>query len=235
MKYLLCLLLILTTPFGVYGSSAKPQLIDRQEMEQVFNDYLAEQSNLLPHIELRFKKIALPEAYQIPQGRVEHQVIPAKVGVIGSRRLTLLTRVDGQTVSNQSVRVELEALAEIQIATSSMRRGEILNAQDTELRYQDISKIREPIFDQTDVIGKRLKRSVRLGQPLQTNQIEFPPVIKRGDRVIIQARNEGLMLTAAGEAKQDGRTGEAIRVMNSNSRNEVLCQVVASGVVKVEF
>ena len=43
------------------------------------------------------------------------------------------------------------------------------------------------------------------------------------------------MLTAAGEAKQDGRTGEAIRVMNSNSRKEILCQVVAPGLVKVEF
>jgi len=235
MKYLLCLLLVLTTPFWVYGSSTKHQLIDRQEIEQVFNDYLAEQSNLLPHIELRFKKIEFPDAYQVPQGRVEHQVIPAKVGVIGSRRLTLLTRVDGQTVSNQSIRVELEALAEIEIATSSMRRGKILSAQDIELRYQDISKIREPIFDQTDIIGKRLKRSVRLGQPLQVNQVEFPPVIKRGDRVIIQAQNQGLMLTAAGEAKQDGRTGEEIRVMNSNSRKEVLCQVVASGLVKVEF
>lgn len=235
MKYLLCLLLILATPFGVYGSTTSYQLIDRQEMEQVLNDYLAEQSDLLPHVELRFKEISLPEAFQVPQGRIAYQVIPAKPGVIGSLRFTLLTRVDGQTVSNQSIRVEVEALAEIAVATSALRRGEILSAQDIELRYQNIAKIKEPIFDQTEVIGKRLTRSVRLGDPLQRHQIEFPPVIKRGELVVIQASGRGLTLTAAGEARQDGRAGESIRVMNSNSRKEVLCQVVAPGLVTVEF
>jgi len=235
MKYLFFLLLTLTAPFVVYGSSTTYQLIDHQAMEQVFNDYLAEESNRLPHIELRFKKIALPKAYKVPPGRIQHQVIPAKTRVIGSRRLTLLTRVDGQTVSNQSIRVELEAMAEIAIVTSAMRRGKILNEQDVELRYQDISKIKNPIFDLSAIIGKRLERSVRLGDPLQTNQVEFPPVIKRGERVVIQVESQGLMLSAAGEAKQDGQTGETIQVMNSNSHKQIRCQVVAPGLVKVEL
>ncbi|MCW8859517.1 MAG: flagellar basal body P-ring formation chaperone FlgA [Deltaproteobacteria bacterium] len=235
MKYLLSLLLLVITPHMGYGSSTSHQLITQQEMEQVLNDYIAEESDLLPHVELRFKELSLPDAYQVPQGRIEHQVIPAKPGVIGSRRFTLLTRVAGQTVSNQSVRVELEALAEVAVVTGALRRGQILDAQDVELRYQNISHIKEPIFDQAEIIGKRLKRSVRLGDPLQRHQIEFPPVIKRGERVVIQANGHGLTLTAAGEAKQDGRTGEAIRVMNSNSHKEILCQVVAPGLVKVEL
>ncbi len=240
MKYLLCLFLILSTPLMVYGATQKAasktgQLIDQQEMEQIFGDYLAEQSRLLPHVDLRFKSLNLPKPYHVPAGRITHQVIPAKPGVIGSRRMTLMTRVDGRIISNKSVRVELESLAEITVITGALRRGTILDSDDVEMRYQEISRLNAPIFSVEDVIGKRLKRSVRLGEPLQRNQVEFPPVIKRGERVVIQARSQGLMLTAAGEAKQDGRTGEAIRVMNSNSRKEILCQVVAPGLVKVEF
>ena len=240
MRYLLCLFLVLSTPLMVYGatqqSAAKTgQLIDQQEMKQILSDYLAEQSTLLPHVDLRFKSITLPKPYQLPAGRISHQVVPAKPGTIGSRRMTLMTRVNGRIISNQSVRVELEALAEVAVISGTLRRGAILDRDDVELRYQDITRLKAPIFSVEDVIGKRLKRSVRLGEPLQRNQIEFPPVIKRGERVVIQARSQGLMLTAAGEAKQDGRTGEAIRVMNSNSRKEVLCQVVAPGLVKVEF
>ncbi|MEA3362573.1 MAG: flagellar basal body P-ring formation chaperone FlgA [Thermodesulfobacteriota bacterium] len=240
MKYLLCLFLVLSTPFMVYGAtgqaSAKTsQLIDQREMEQILGDYLVEQSKLLPHVDLRFKSMTLPKAYQVPAGRIDHQIIPAKPGTIGSRRMTLMTRVDGRIISNQSVRVELEALAEVVVITGTLRRGTILDGGDVELRYQDITRLKAPLFSVADVIGKRLKRSVRLGEPLQQQQVEFPPVIKRGERVVIQARSNGLMLTAAGEARQDGRTGEAIRVMNSNSRKEVLCQVVAPGLVKVEF
>ena len=240
MKYLLCLFLILSTPIIVYGATQQPaaktsQLIDQQEMKQILDDYLAEQSLLLPHVDLRFKSMDLPKPYQVPAGRISHQVIPAKPGAIGSRRMTLMTRVDGQIISNQSVRVELEALAEIVVSAGVLRRGELLNNDNIELRYQDVSRVKNPIYSIAEIVGKRLKRSVRLGEPLQKNQVEFPPVIKRGERVVIQAKSQGFMLTAAGEAKQDGRAGEAIRVLNSNSRKEILCQVVAPGLVKVEF
>lgn len=239
MKYLLCLLLILSTPLMVHGNQNAPahaaQLIDHQEMEQVLGDYLAEQSELLPHVELRFASLVLPDPYEVPQGRIDHQVVPAKPGVIGSRRFTLLTRVDGQIISNQSIRVELEALAEIAVAAGSLRRGQVLGSGDIELRYQDISRLKEPVFATDEIVGKRMKRSVRLGEPLQKQQVEFPPLIKRGERVVIEARSRGLLLSAAGEAKQDGRAGEAIRVMNSSSNREILCQVVAPGLVKVEF
>lgn len=235
MKYLFGCILILITPFMAFGSTTSAQTIDRQEMEQIVRDFLAAESELLPNVELRCQSLVLPPPYAVPQGRIDHQVIPAKPEVVGSRRLTLVTRVDGRTVSNQSVRIELEALADVAVVTSALRRGDMLQDKDIELRYLDISKLKEPIFDRAEIVGKRLKRSVRLGDPLQMHQIEFPPLIKRGEHVLIQAQSRGLSLSAAGEAREDGYSGEAIKVMNSNSRKEVLCQVVAPGLVKVEF
>ena len=239
MRCLFYLFLLLSIPFLAYGatlpSGVKTELIDQQEIKQILDSYLAKQSSLLPHIELRFKSLRLPKSYRVPVGRIQHQVVPAKPKIIGSRRMTLMTRVDGQIRSNISIRVELEALAQIAVATTSLRRGEIITATDIEFNYQDISRINAPIFSVDDVIGKRVKRSVRLGQPLLRKLVEFPPVIKRGDRVVIKAHSNGLLLTAAGEAKEDGRTGDAIRVMNSDSGKEVLCRVVASGQVEVEL
>ncbi len=239
MKYLFYLLLVLLTPFFAYGATppagAKTKLIDQAEMRQILDKYLVSESFQLPHIELRFKSIKLPKAYRIPAGKVHHQVVPAKPGILGSRRMTLMTRVDGQIKSNKSIRVELEALAEIVIAADDLRRGTIISDKDVELRYQDVSRFDSPIFSIDEVIGRRVKRSVRLGQPLQHKQIEFPPVIKRGERVVINIRSSGLALTAAGEAKEDGRIGETIRIINSSSGKEVLCRVVAPGQVEVEF
>jgi flagella basal body P-ring formation protein FlgA len=240
MKYLFGLFLILSTPLLAYGLSQQPaaesyQRVDHQAMEQILNDYLTEQSELLPHIDLRFKSIVFPEPYTVAKGRIDHQIIPAKPSIIGSQRVTLLTRVDGQISSNQSIRIEVEALADIVVCAGTLRRGEILDAANVELRYQDISRLKEPIFSLEEVVGKRLKRSVRLGEPLQKTQVEFPPVIKRGERVVIQVESQSLMLSAAGEAKQDGQIGETIQVMNTDSHKEILCQVVASGLVKVEL
>ena len=240
MKYLFVILLIIAAPFGaVAATSLQAQssevMIDQDEVTQVLTDYLNAESRQFPQVDLRFKQVDLPEPFSIPQGRIDHQIIPANPGVIGSRRLTLLTRVDGEIVSNQSIRVELEAMADVIVAKNSMRRGKILTADDIDVIYTDISRIDEPIFAEEQVVGKRLKRSVRLGDPLEQREVEFPPVIKRGEKVVINASSQGLQLTAAGEARQDGRPGEMIRVVNSSSRKEVSCLVVAPGVVKVEF
>lgn len=234
MRQLFCTLILLLLPVFACGAVSSA-VVDHQEMEQILVDYFQTCSEQLPRVELRLKSFVLPQSFKVPQGRIVHEIVPAKPGVIGSRRVTLITRVDGRTVGNHSVRVELEALAEIAVSTASLRRGQLLTRDDIELRYQDVSNVKRPIFAVADVVGKRLKRSVRLGDPLQEHQIEFPPLIKRGQRVVIEAKRGGLMLTAAGEARQDGRPGEAIRVMNSGSRKEVLCQVVAPGLVRVEF
>jgi len=233
--WLLSLLLLASLMAPMRTSAATVQNISQPAMEQALNDYLVEQSALLPGVELRFSSLALPPAFEVPSGRIEQQVIPARPEVIGSRHLTLVTRVDDRVVSNQSIQVELEALAEVAVVAGNLQRGDTLSADNVSLVQMDISRIKQPIFNPDDIYGKRLKRSVRLGQPLQRIQIDFPPMIKRGDRVEIHAQRGALIISAVGEARQDGQEGETIRVMNSNSRREVLCQVQAPGQVSVEF
>jgi flagella basal body P-ring formation protein FlgA len=237
MRNLLIMMTLLFTllPGVVPAATGETQLISQAEIAEVLNDYLAEASVRLPRVELRFASIALPKPFEVPQGKIEFQVIPAKPDVIGSRRLTLLTRVAGQVVSNQSIRVELEALAEIAIAADNLHRGDLLSEENVSLQQQDITKLKQPLFATDEIYGKRLKRSLRLGRPLLRRQVEFPPMIKRGERVTIKALRAGLVLTAAGEAQQDGRQDETIRVLNSGSRKVVLCRVVAPALVTVEF
>ena len=234
--HLLLLLTLLALPVGVGIAAQTPaRVIDQTAMQQILSEYLENESAQLPHVDLHYTALHLPEPFKIPEGRVTHQVIPSHPGVIGSRRLTLMTRVDDRIVSNESVRIELEALAEVAVSARTLRRGTILGESDIELRYQDISRLKEPVFSTDDLIGKRLKRTTRLGEPLEKYRVEFPPLVKRGEQVMIRARSTGLTLTAAGEARQDGRAGETIAVRNSSSRKEVLCRVVAPGLVTVEF
>ena len=233
---IILLLLLASVPAWVQAANGTAvQLIDQQEIRQVLDDYLAAESERLPRVELRFSSLTLPDAFKVPQGHIEHQVIPAKPGVIGSRRVTLLTRVDDQLVNNQSIRVELEALAEVMVATTNLRRGDTLDENNLMLQQLDISKLKQPIFSAEDVYGKQLKQSLRLGQPLALKQVDFPPMIKRGERVEIRVQRGALMLTAAGEARQDGFEGDSIRVKNIESHREILCQVLAPGLVHVEF
>jgi flagella basal body P-ring formation protein FlgA len=215
--------------------SRKGVWIEPAEMEVALEDYLASALGEQPEVTLSFEKLYLPSRFMVAAGKIEHQVIPSNRQVVGSRRMTLITRVNGQVVANQSIRVELKASARVVVITSDSKRGETLSSSDLELREQDITGLDEPFFAFEPLLGKQLKQSVRLGQPLQRRQVEFPPLIRRGERVTIQARNPGLLLSAMGEARQNGELGEMIRVRNNSSQREILCQVKAAGLVGVEF
>jgi flagella basal body P-ring formation protein FlgA len=232
--FIIALLLLPALGLAQPEAGAK-RLINQQEIRALLDDFLAEESDRLPHVEFHFKSIAVPDAFEVPAGRINFQIMPAKPGVTGSRRVTLMTRVDNRIVDNQSIRVEIEALAEIVVAAENLRRGDLLSPEKLRYQQQDISKLKHPFFDADDLYGKRLKRSVRHGQALQRQQVEFPPLVERGDRVVIQVQRGGMMLSAAGEAKEDGVLDETIRVMNLGSRKVVLCRVVEAGLVTVEF
>lgn len=229
----LVLLLFGTTP--VSADESTHVVIDHQEMQQILDDFLAEQSALLPQVELRLTAVQFPTPYRVPAGRIEHQLIAARPGVVGSRRIALMTRVDDRIVSNQSIRIEIEAMAEIVVAKESLRRGTLLSDNLIEMRYQDISRLSEPIFAGADVTGQIVKRTVRLGEPLQAQQVEYPPLVKRGERVVIEVQHAGMTLSAVGEARQDGRAGESIKVINTGSSREVVSRVIAPGLVRVEL
>ncbi len=235
---MLTLLMMILLLFGLTPVSAGEStsvVIDQQEMQQILDDFLADQSTLLPQVELRLTSAQFPASYNVPMGRIEHQLIPARPGVLGSRRISFMTWVDDQIVSNQSIRVEIEAMAEIAVAKEGLRRGTLLTDNLIEMRYQDISRLSEPIFDSADAIGKIVKRTVRLGEPLQGQQVEYPPLVKRGERVVIEVQHAGMTLSAVGEARQDGREGESIKVINTGSSREVISRVVAPGLVRVEL
>jgi flagella basal body P-ring formation protein FlgA len=215
--------------------SRKGIWIEPEEMEAALSDFLASAARELPGVTLEFEKLYLPSRFMVAAGVIEHQVIPADRRVIGSRRMTLITRVNSQVVANQSIRVAIKASAQVVVLTSSLGRGDSLTAGDLALSELDISGLDEPFFAFEPLLGKQLKRVVRPGQPLLRNQVAFPPLIKRGDRVTIQARNPEILLNAMGEARQNGELGEMIRVRNNSSQREIICQVQASGLVSVEF
>ncbi|SHJ80669.1 flagella basal body P-ring formation protein FlgA [Malonomonas rubra DSM 5091] len=237
MKKMLLIIVLAVLPFVAMAQSPEEKGVEisQQEMAEVLSDFLTDASERLPGVELRFTAMRLPQPFTVPTGHLDFQVIPAKPGVIGSRRVTLMTRVDDRVVSNRSIRVEIEALAEILVAADNLRRGEILDKTNAIFQQQNIAKLKQPLFIADEVLGKRLKRSVRLGQPILRKQVEFPPLVNRGDRVVIRVERGSLLLTAAGEAKQDGVLDETIRVLNVNTHKEIRCRVLGPGLVTVEY
>ncbi|NCP02707.1 MAG: flagella basal body P-ring formation protein FlgA, partial [Deltaproteobacteria bacterium] len=152
--------------------------IEPADIEMAIADFLAENAARFPDVKMSFENISLPARFLVPAGAISYEIIPSEPGLIGSRRLTLLVRVDDQIVKNQSLRVELVAHGMVATSMRDLKRGDVLSQENLSLQTQDISQLRSgPFFALDKLLGKELKRHVRAGEPLQESQVDFPPLI----------------------------------------------------------
>jgi flagella basal body P-ring formation protein FlgA len=220
---------------GQPGEGATPVVVDAEAIRRHLDDFIRSRQGDLPQADIRFRKLELPAPFSLPPGKLEVEVIPADPQIVTSRRFTMIFRVDSRVEKNLALRAELEAIAPVVVAAGDLGRGAVLSARDLNVVATDLVGLRNPCFDPAELVGKKLRQSVRLGAPIVRTQIDFPPLVKRGEAVTINLLQGRLLLTANGEAQQDGREGETIRVRNNSSRKEVLCRVTSTGQVQVEF
>lgn len=152
--------------------------------------------------------------------------IPVQVSII----------VNGNKVKHLWLSANLKVSVDAIITKRSLKRGQILQAEDIEVKVVNLSKIRGSIItDLKAVIGKRLTKNALKNQTLTENMIMDPPVFKRGDEVLIQASSPGLTITARGKALGDGYLNKSIGVMNLQSKKVVYGFVMNDGTVKISF
>lgn len=86
--------------------------------------------------------------------------------------------------------------------------------------------------------GLIAKRPVRAGRVIRAEAVspERPPiVIKRNKSVLMRVRLPGLVVTSVGQALQDGRVGEYIKVRNTDSQRIIVARVSEDGTLNPVF
>lgn len=207
--------------------------VSTTEILGIIDSYLLQKKDELPRAEIRFIPDAQPLPFLVPAGELSWKVIPSTPEIVGSTRFSLIFSVDGRVRKNMSVRGNLEVLAPVVIAAKSLRKGTILSAQHLAMSAQDMSKLRNPCLDPKEIIGKKLTSSITSGDVISLHQVEFPPLVKKGELVRIIVRQGKLLLTATGVARSNGLKDQTIRVQNIGSKKIIYCRVAGPGVVEV--
>jgi flagella basal body P-ring formation protein FlgA len=149
--------------------------------------------------------------------------------------VTLL--IDGQVVGSSSLALNLQAYATIAVAKRGVARREAVTDADVEYLEKDITELKglPIVVDADDLIGLRATRSLRMGEPLTDLNCELLPLIEKGDFVIVYIEAPYLRLTVKGEAQEDGRAGDVVRVRNIDSDEIIHATVIRKRLVRVEL
>jgi flagella basal body P-ring formation protein FlgA len=91
------------------------------------------------------------------------------------------------------------------------------------------------VRDPAELAGKRAKMRIAYGRMIDVRYLEPIPVVNRGDQVCIRAKIGTVTVSALGLSTESGAVGDRIVVKNVDSREKLVAEVVAAGVVQVAF
>lgn len=90
-----------------------------------------------------------------------------------------------------------------------------------------------PVSSPDELRGKRLRRSVRSGQPLMSSDLELIPDVQARSSVEIEVVQGQIQLAAVGRALRDGKVGEFVEVVVDGGRSAVRARVIAKQKVAI--
>lgn len=166
-------------------------------------------------------------------------------------RVRYWARVDGSVGRADTVEVELGAMAGgrswpsvrlrlprrhttlAAVATRDLAPGHLLASGDLRLEEVDVRGAGTTVPAPDMLLGTRLVRGVRSGEPIRKRAAVETPVVQRGSMVDALWKVGALQVVVTARALQDGREGEAIRVLNETSKTTLVGVVVDAHRVEV--
>lgn len=173
----------------------------------------------------------------IPGGTVELQVIPNPTeDGLGRRIFQVEAVANGKPRKTIQVMADVAAMIDAVVATRFLKTDELIDMADLKTVGIRVHQVNHPfVTDQGELIGKSASRPLPPDTPLRLAFVKLPLVVKKGDRVLIEARRGGLSIRAYGVTKSSGQVGQTVMVANLDSGRELRAKVVAPSLVEVEF
>lgn len=187
--------------------------------------------------EVRVAVIEPREPIPVPAGRLEIAVLPSALEEgLGRRIFHLQLSHNGRPVDTVEVLSDVAGFADVVVPSRLIKTDEVIETEDVTVSRIRLVDLRQQFAtDLNDVVGKSAARPLQSQLPIRTMSLKKPYVVRKGDRVTIEARSGGLSIQAAGVSKAGAELGQMVTVTNSDSGKELRAKVVSPGVVRVDF
>ena len=185
---------------------------------------------------LEVEKIRVTPDHPLPQGvRIPIRPLP-RAPWTGKTTFALDLVRKGKVVETRWISADVAVWVPVVLTRRPLSRGVVIQPEMVYQGRRRLQALPRGYVDRPEaVIGLRLRRPVGADRPLTRQDLELPPLIRRGDRVWIVAESPTLRVTVVGQAQEEGAEGDWIRVLNLQSRRVVTGRVVAPNRVEVLF
>lgn len=149
---------------------------------------------------------------------------------------TVSVRCTGKNSWKIYVQAEIKVLLDIVVADAMLERGQIISAADLKVEARDIGNLQQGYFDDTGLVaGMIARRTIKLGDLINSHMVKRPYMVKRGESVFLVVKTPGLQVQMKGKALGNATKGNTVRVRNLSSDRIVEGVATAPGVVSISL
>ncbi len=169
-------------------------------------------------------------------GEVSSPIPPERIhliqGPLGRAIFSLVFKSGEKSLVQANVR----ALDWVVSSRRPLKKLQIIRKEDVYLSLMDVRRMPKDALTRLESAwGKTLTQSLGANMPIVQGSMGDIPLIKKGQRITLVASAPGLKITAPGEARQDGYSGQSLKVINLSSKRDVRGIPLDGNHVSVEF
>ncbi|MDF2152582.1 flagellar basal body P-ring formation chaperone FlgA [Vibrio sp. CAU 1672] len=134
-----------------------------------------------------------------------------------------------------SITIKAALTLPVVVTKVSMGRSEVVPATNLQLDQRTLTRQEDFYTAITDAAGLETTRRIRAGQIVNPNNLSAPPLVEKGNQVVIIASKDGFTATTKGVALEDGKKNQQIEVRNSKSGKVIKAVVTGLNQVHTQF
>ena len=187
--------------------------------------------------QINVRPISFKQDLRLPPGKVALKVSTSKhSNWCGSERFTVSVMVDQETVKQIRLAAFIEVWGTVVVTTRPLGRGQPIGPDDVASKKMDLASAPvNAVVNKNYAVGSIVRRSIAINSILRSDQIELPPLIRKGDVVEVIAEARNIRISTKAVAQENGSLGERIVLLNLNSKKKIFAQVVDNRTVKVQM
>jgi flagella basal body P-ring formation protein FlgA len=163
-------------------------------------------------------------------------IVPEHAYRGGPLSATVVFLINGQEKKRIRISARVDLYADVVVAAHFLQKHYGIQEKDVQWVNRNVALLPNDIVtDLKDVLDHRTTLSVNGQEVFRKSMVEVPPLVKKGDRVIMAIENRQFKITTWGEVKEEGRKGDRIKLINLSSRKEVFGRVLDASTVQIDY
>jgi flagellar basal body P-ring formation protein FlgA len=239
-------ILLMGLPPGVLGASPQRpvvvegfqagQAIEPEDQARLIEEHLQKMIQD-PTKRVEVQEFRGNEKFTVPRGKLFCQILLPDHAVRGGNLSgTMVFSTQGQEVKKLRINARVDIYANVWVARQQLSKHHEIQKEDIVVENRNIALLPQDVLtEEKEIWGKRTTLSVNGREVLRGSMVEVPPLVKKGDRVILLVENDQFRITAPGEAQENGRKGDRVKLTNLSTKKEVTGKVIDANTVQIDF